>query len=164
MCSRLTLAVAAAGFVSASRPPRPNFLILFPDQWRYDWTTDNAALAANLSMPTWTSIRSKGTHFTKAFVPSPLCAPSRACLASGREYDFAGVPDNFSNDYPVNITTFYTLLRDAGYEVMTSGKDDLTKASGPSINGSYHAAALGFTSYARCDGKDDATGPTPHDP
>lgn len=161
MLHLITLATLA---VAASGSSQPNFLVLFPDQWRFDWTPDNAALAANLSMPTWASLRAKGTHFTKAFVPSPLCAPSRACLASGREYDAAGVPDNFSNDYPVNQTTFYTLLRAAGYEVMTSGKDDLTKSSGPSLNGSYHASALGFTKYARCDGKQDAAGSEPHEP
>ena len=158
--SALLLSGSLAG---AAAPPRPNFLVLFPDQWRHDWTPDNAALT-NLSMPTWASLRARGTHFTKAFVPAPLCAPSRACLAGGREYDAAGVPDNFSNDYPVNQTTFMALLARAGYEVMTSGKDDLTKATGPSIDGSFHAAALGFTAYARCDGKDDATGATPHDP
>lgn len=78
---------------------QPNFLILFPDQWRYDWTPMNPALAPLLPMPNLAALRANGTHFTKAFVPSPLCAPSRACLAAGREYDFAGVPDNFSNDY-----------------------------------------------------------------
>lgn len=77
-------------------------------------------------MPHYSALRARGTRFRKAFVPSPLCAPSRACLASGREYDRAGVPDNFSNDFPINVTTFMTLLRDGGYDVMTSGKDDLT--------------------------------------
>ena len=115
-------------------------------------------------MPTLTALRLAGTHFRKAFVPSPLCAPSRACLAGAREYDDAGVPDNFSNDYPLNHTTYYTLLREAGYTVMTSGKDDLTKATGPGLNGSFHADGLGFTKYARCDGKSDAAGSTPHDP
>jgi len=115
-------------------------------------------------MPHLDALRAAGTHFSKAFVPSPLCAPSRACLAGGREYDAAGVPDNFSNNYPVNQTTFYTLLRESGYVVMTSGKDDLTKASGPGLNGTFHADALGFTQYRRCDGKDDAAGASPHDP
>ena len=115
-------------------------------------------------MPNFDALRARGTHFRKAFVPSPLCAPSRACLASGREYDAAGVPDNFSHDYPINQTTFYSLLREAGYTVMTSGKDDLTKATGPGLNGTFNADALGFSQYARCDGKDDASGATPHDP
>lgn len=69
-----------------------------------------------------------------------------------------------SHFQPINQTTFYTLLRDAGYAVMTSGKDDLTKATGMYLNGTYHADALGFTSYARCDGKQDAAGTSPHDP
>lgn len=70
---------------------RPNILLLFPDQWRWDWTPENSALSAGLPMPTLDALRFAGTHFRKAFVPSPLCAPSRACLASGREYDAAGV-------------------------------------------------------------------------
>lgn len=96
-----------------------------------------------------------GTRFSKAFVPSPLCAPSRACLASGREYDQAGVPDNFSNDFPLSIQTFYQLLHNSGYYTMTSGKDDLTKASGPGIDGQYHSKALGFSASARTEGKED---------
>jgi len=32
-----------------------------------------------------------------------------------------------SFDYPVNQTTFYDVMRDAGYWTMTTGKDDLTK-------------------------------------
>ena len=160
-------ATAAAEPASASATAaaaKPNILLLFPDQWRWDWTPANPAVAAGLPMPHLDSLRAAGTHFRKAFVPAPLCAPSRACLAAGREYDAAGVPDNFSNDYPVNQTTFYSLLRDAGYVVLTSGKDDLTKATGPGLNGSFHADALGFTQSARCDGKDDATGASPHDP
>jgi arylsulfatase len=160
----LLLLVTFASTTLATSASRPNFLLLFPDQWRSDWTPDNTNLSSVLPMPTYSSLRSRGTKFTHAFVPSPLCAPSRACLAGGREYDAAGVPDNFSNDYPINQTTFYTLLREAGYTVMTSGKDDLTKATGPSLNGSFHASSLGFTSYARCDGKEDAAGAVPHEP
>jgi len=115
-------------------------------------------------MLNYLSLRAQGTRFKHAYVPSPLCAPSRACLAGGREYDFAGVPDNFSNDYPLNQTTFFTLLRNAGYTVMTTGKDDLTKATGPGINGSFHAQGLGFSQWKRCDGKQDAAGSAPHDP
>ncbi len=155
------LIISLALSVEASSE-RPNFLLLFPDQWRFDWTP-NPSLP-NLQMPAFSSLQKKGTHFSHAFVPSPLCAPSRSCLAGGREYDFAGVPDNFSNDYPLNKTTFYTILKTAGYNVMTTGKDDLTKATGCGIDGSTHASALGFSQWARCEGKEDAAGSTPHDP
>ena len=150
----LLLGFAALCTAASSAAP-PNLLLLFPDQWRHDWTPLNPALPA-LSMPTFAALLSQGTHFPYATVPSPLCAPSRACLVSGREYDEAGVPDNFTRDYPLNQTTFYTLLREAGYHVMTSGKDDLTKASGPGLDGSFHAAALGFSAWARAAGKQDA--------
>ena len=87
----------------ASSAPPPNILLLFPDQWRHDWLPSSVPA---LRMPTLSSLAASGTRFSHATVPSPLCAPSRACLASGREYDAAGVPDNFSNDYPINQTTF----------------------------------------------------------
>ncbi len=89
---------------------RPNFLLLMPDQWRHDWTPENPGLAPLLAMPTYMGLVQNGTRFRLPFVPAPLCAPSRACLASGKEYDEAGVPDNFSNDYPLNQTTWMTLL------------------------------------------------------
>jgi len=133
---------------------RPNFLILFPDQWRSNWAGSFYGMKS-LKMPVFESLANSGTRFSNAFVPSPLCAPSRACLASGREYDEAGVPDNFSNDFPLSIATFYQLLEQSGYHTMVSGKDDLTKASGPGLDGQYHARELGFSDFARTEGKED---------
>ena len=44
-----------------------------------------------LNLPNIRRIARSGTVFKEAFVPSPLCAPSRACLAAGRNYDSSGV-------------------------------------------------------------------------
>jgi arylsulfatase A-like enzyme len=63
----------------------------------------------------------RGVKFEHAYVPSPLCAPSRAALASGREYDEAGVPTNENNDFPLSIPTFYQSLQRAGYWTATTG-------------------------------------------
>ena len=104
-------------------PPPPNILLLFPDEWRFDWDSfrdDNGRVP--LTLPILRSLAARGTRFTHAYVPAPVCAPSRSCLAAGREYDDAGVPTNFDNDYPVNQTTFYTQLQKAGYWTMTTGK------------------------------------------
>ena len=167
---RLLLAVAASSVAAASSPssaaaaaPLPNFLVLFPDQLRWDWAGSLEGMSA-LRMPTLEALAAGGTRFRQAFVPAPVCAPSRACLAAGREYDEAGVASNFANDYPVNQTTFYTLLKQAGYHTMTTGKDDLTKATGPNINGTYHATELGFVDFLRVKGKDDVKGANPSDP
>eukprot|EP00971_Amphidinium_carterae_P313671 6234290-Amphidinium_carterae.1 len=118
-------AVQRAGNLS-----KPNLLLLFPDQWRYDWDglTKPGGKELPLKMPTLKKVASDGVRFTQAYVPAPVCAPSRACLASGREYDRARVPDN-TYDYPAvdQQPTIYGLLRNAGYHTMVVGKDDLLK-------------------------------------
>ena len=102
-----------------------------------------------------------GTRFTTAYVPAPVCAPSRSCLASGREYgsaDANGAPGNWSNvlsngyDYPTEQTTFYDVMRARGYHVMTTGKDDLTKATqlGSKMGGSPPVAPAGDWPYPGC--------------
>ena len=102
---------------------RPNILFLFPDQHRFDWTGLNHSLPVRT--PHLDRLAKRGVYCPNAVCPSPLCAPSRAALASGKEYSRCGVPDNFTNNYPVEQTTFYTKLRDSGYHVMGCGKFDL---------------------------------------
>ena len=139
--------------VRENRPRQPNILFLFPDQWRFDWDggNDHGTDILPLDLPNVKFIKSQGVRFTHAYVPSPLCAPGRASLASGREYDYCGVLTNTQNDYDISIPTFYSLLRDVGgYHTMTTGKDDLTKASqlgtkdgfGGNWTGTYHQREL----------------------
>jgi arylsulfatase A-like enzyme len=119
-----------------------------------------------LHTPNIDAIATRGTRFSRAFVGAPVCAPSRACLASGRYHDEAGLPQNFHNDYELNITTFYSVLRDNGYHTMITGRDDLDKSSGgPGDDGTKHTAQLGFSDAIRCDGSTDVTrGGSPHEP
>lgn len=76
--------------------------------------------------PNLDALRARGTTFTNAVCPSPLCAPSRACLALGVEYDRSPVQGNADN-LPVDRPTVYGRMRDAGYHVMGCGKFDLNK-------------------------------------
>jgi arylsulfatase len=119
--SFLTSAVAAA---AQPGKDRPNILMLFPDQHRPDWTGFNPNL--DVRTPNLSALARRGVRFTQAVVGSPLCAPSRACIASGKEYERCGVRDNKDN-YPLDQVTFYKLLRDSGYHVMGCGKLDLHK-------------------------------------
>src|SRR5436190_22240058 len=100
----------------------PNFLFLLPDQYRYDWLGTNPALP--LRTPHLDRLSAQGVRFTHATSPSPLCAPARACHASGRVYERCGVPNN-KFDYPLDQSTYYQALRDAGYRVAGVGKFDL---------------------------------------
>ncbi|MBD3187884.1 sulfatase-like hydrolase/transferase [Candidatus Bathyarchaeota archaeon] len=112
---------------------RPNILLIFPDQHRGDWMPHDDATCYRLGMeplplrmPNVEHIMRDGVTFTNCMTPSPLCAPARACLASGLRYARARVPSNSFN-YPVDQRTFYSVLKEAGYTVGGCGKFDLRK-------------------------------------
>jgi arylsulfatase A-like enzyme len=137
-----------------SRSERPNILLLFPDQHRHDWLPDSAELP--LRMPNLAALMARGARFTNAVTPSPLCAPARACLANGRDYEDCGVPGN-QVDYPLHQPTLYQRLRDAGYGVAGVGKFDLHKATPDwGLAGDRLLADWGFTHGIDNEGKIDA--------
>ena len=72
--------------------------------------------------PHFDSLAAAGVRFDYAYVPAPLCGPSRTALALGREHDMTGVEENQEVQFALpNMTTVYEALRDgAGYHVMMS--------------------------------------------
>ncbi len=120
--SRLPMGAYAQG----QNTKRPNILFFFPDQHRYDWVGTNPQVPVRT--PCLDAMGNRGVRFSNAVCPSPLCAPSRACLAAGVEYSRCGVRNN-QVDFPTDRQTFYHLLRDSGYQVMGCGKFDLNKKS-----------------------------------
>ena len=142
---------AALAFSAAT--PQPNFLLLFPDQLRFDWI-GNPEIPVRT--PNLERLRRRGVLFRRAVVPSPLCAPSRACLAAGKEYDRCGVRSNADN-YPLPQTTYYSLLRAAGYHVAGCGKFDLHKGTEDwGLDGRYLLPEWGFSEGIDNAGKQDA--------
>ncbi len=112
---------------------RPNILFFFPDQHRGDWMPFDRETFRKIGleslpvhMPVIRRMMDQGVTFINAMSPSPLCAPARACLASGRRYEACGVPNN-GYDYDPQVPAFYSVLRDAGYSVGGVGKFDLHK-------------------------------------
>ncbi len=106
--------------------------------------------------PNLDDIAKSGVLFTRAFCPSPLCAPSRACLASGKDYDRCGVRNN-GDDYPLEQRTFYSLLRESGYHVAGVGKFDLHKSTLDwGLEGSRLVKDWGFSEGIDNEGKWDA--------
>lgn len=111
----------------------PNILFLFPDQHRGDWMPYTQDILNKLDvsdlqveMPNIKKLMNNGVSFTRAITPSPLCAPARACLASGLRYIRCQVENN-DKDYPLHIKTFYSKLKENGYNVGGVGKFDLHK-------------------------------------
>lgn len=124
--SALTRRAIASSDDGGAANKQPNILLLFPDQHRFDWLGTTKGLPVHT--PNIDRLAARGVQFTNAVCPSPVCAPSRACLASGKEYDRCRVPHNGVN-YPLDQPTFYQMLRQSGYYVTGCGKFDLHKAS-----------------------------------
>lgn len=139
---------------AAAARRRPNFLFLFPDQHRHDWISGFPKIPVRT--PNLDSIAARGVRFTHAMVASPLCAPSRACLAAGKEYDRCRVRNN-KDDYPLDQPTYYQALRAAGYHVAACGKVDLHKATQDwGLDGKRLLKEWGFTDGIDNEGKGDA--------
>jgi arylsulfatase A-like enzyme len=142
---------------------RKNILFLFPDQHRGDWLPYGKEIFRSmgndeipLRMDNLRRLMDRGVTFIRAATNSPLCAPARACLASGRQYQNCGT---FNNEfcYPLNKKTFYSVLRERGYNVGGVGKFDLHKPVlfwGKDGRLPQHEA-LGFTHAVDSEGKYD---------
>jgi len=139
---------------------RPNALLLFPDQWRPDWMPWNPDLP--LRLPNLAALAARGMRFLNAVSPSPICAPARACLAMGVEFDHCPVKSN-NDSLPLEEETVYEKLRAAGYHVLGCGKFDLAKpdkdwgAAGdhPLPDGRRRLREWGFTRGVDNSGKYD---------
>ena len=151
----LGAATAACGVEQdADAPRQPNILLVVPDQLRYDWTGMNPDIPVRT--PNLEALAARGVDFSNCYCASPLCAPSRACLAAGVEYGRCGVPDNGRN-YPLDQVTYYSLLRDAGYHVMGCGKFDLHKPEASwGVDGQHLLPEWGFSVGIDSAGKWDA--------
>jgi arylsulfatase A-like enzyme len=144
---------------------RPNILFIISDQHRFDWLGTSPHLPVRA--PNLDKLGQRGIRFTQAACAAPVCAPSRACIASGKSYERTGVPSN-AVDYPRNEPTFYSMLRDSGYWTVTCGKLDLNKPDrNTGVDGRLHLKEWGFSDGVNCLGKGDAVASgavAPHDP
>ena len=136
-------------------PTAPNVLLVVADQHRFNWLEGLSDLPVRT--PNIQRLRENGVTFTRATTPSPLCAPARACLATGRDYDSSPVPNNF-HDLPVGIDTYYRRLRDdAGYFVAGVGKFDLHKKTQDwNVDGSRLLGEWGMSDGIDNEGKFDS--------
>ncbi len=137
----------------------PNVLFLFPDQWRWDWLGCVTSPYGKVPVrtPHIDALAARGAQFTQCRTNSPLCAPARACLATGMRYDRCGVPDNRVDLDPARPNVF-KMLREQGYRVAVTGKPDLRKhGQWKGLDGwTQHIGRLGFTQACHQAGKHDA--------
>jgi arylsulfatase A-like enzyme len=165
MPSRRHFLASAASAALTAQSKQPNFLFFLPDQWRPDWLPGNPKIPLNL--PHIQALAARGMRFHKVLCASPLCAPSRACLATGREYKNANVASN-QHDFPLSQRTYYQSLQKAGYHTMACGKIDLHKNTLDwGLDGQRLLKEWGFSKGIDNAGKGDAVksgAETPKDP
>jgi choline-sulfatase len=82
--------------------------------------------------PTMDALAAKGTRFTNAYTPSPICVPGRAALATGRYVHENRCWDN-SIGYHGHMESWGHVLQAAGHRVDSIGK--LHYRSGDDSNG-----------------------------
>lgn len=113
----LTAGAAASALPAQTR--KPNLVFLYADDmgWgdvgingRKEWVTPNID-----------RLGAQGTIFDRWYTGMPVCAPSRACLMTGRYTIHHGVRNN-SVDIPKSETTIAEALKAQGYKTALFGK------------------------------------------
>ena len=143
---------------------QPNILLLFTDQFRFDYM--GCAGADFVRTPNLDRLAARGVRFSNCYTNSPICVPARIGLATGMIPAAIGSVDNASFLLP-QFTTYYQRLRDAGYRVACSGKLDLAKPD--NYNGREgcrpRTYQWGFTDPIEIEGKGHSLGrPDPQGP
>ena len=97
----------------------PNVLILMADQLTPRFLPCHGHPV--VKAPALDALAAGGVVFDAAYCNTPLCAPSRAALMSGRLPSSTGAYDNAA-EYRSDIPSFAHHLRGAGYRTILSGK------------------------------------------
>lgn len=124
---------------------RPNYLLLFTDQQRYDTLGVNGAETCRT--PVLDALAAEGANFSHAFTPAGLCTPARASLLTGsyphkhRLLNNLHEEDAIHRDLPEGTVTFSQLLNDHGYRLGYLGKWHTGTAKGP-LDWGFHDLPL----------------------
>lgn len=98
----------------------PNFILLFPDQWRGDCL--GYLNHPDVETPFLDQLAGEGTVFTSAYSACPSCIAARASLATGQTPSSCG-RIGYRDGVPWNYEkTFMKCLRDEGYQTLCAGK------------------------------------------
>jgi len=100
---------------------RPNILLLFADQFRFD--AISCVGNTEVRTPHLDNLARSGVRFTNAFTPTPVCVAARMSLITGQRASRTGVPANTRlPGYYDELPTIMTLLGAAGYRTHGVGK------------------------------------------
>lgn len=138
----------------AQNAPRPNIILMYADDHRWDAVgavqREQGAEARFpwLKTPALDQIAAEGVRFRNAFVVNSLCSPARACVLSGRYSHVNGIINNFT-PLPLDTPTFARALQKAGYTTAYFGKYHLGRQrERPGFD--EFASFIGQGQYSNC--------------
>ncbi|MGI9031107.1 MAG: choline-sulfatase [Ilumatobacteraceae bacterium] len=98
---------------------RPNLLLVMADQLGAPFLPSYGHHVVRA--PALSGLAERGVQFSSAYTPSPLCAPARFAMMTGRLNSRIGAYDNAS-ELPASVPTFAHHLRAGGYQTCLVGK------------------------------------------
>jgi arylsulfatase len=99
---------------------RPNILLLFTDEQRFD--TIAAGGYGHMVTPNLDRLVREGCYFTHAHTPNPVSISARCNLITGLPARYHGLPNNGTKPFSHTIPTLPRLLSDNGYQTRAIGK------------------------------------------
>ncbi len=102
-------------------PPRPNILFCIADD--ASWPYCGAYGCQWVETPAFDRVAREGLLFNNAFTPNAKCAPSRACILTGRNSWQLKEAGNHWCFFPAEFKTYCEALTEHGYFVGETGKD-----------------------------------------
>jgi len=135
LLAAITILSALFTVPAFSEPPsQPNIILILTDDQRYDAA---GFLNPELQTPNLDTLATDGVYFSRAFVTTSLCSPSRASILSGLYMRNHRVVDNNRVMDP-SIKLFPQHLQEAGYTTAFIGKWHMGKDSDAPRRGFDH--------------------------
>ena len=124
---------ASSAAQTAGNASRPNIVLIFSDQFRWDLVGAMGLNPMNLT-PHLDAMAGRGVMFRNAISAQPVCAPARGSIFTGQYPSRHGVWRN-GLGLAEGATTLATTLRQAGYSANYIGKWHLAPQQTPNVPG-----------------------------
>lgn len=141
-----------------AKASRPNILFCIADDASFPHM--GAYGCSWVKTPGFDRVAREGLLFTNAYTPNAKCAPSRACILTGRNSWQLKAAGNHMAFFPPEFKTYVEALADAGYAV---GKTAKGWAPGVAVDATGKRRDLAGPAYNRLKAKPPASGISPID-